>query len=68
MVGGRDAIFRLPGDKNLINDRVVLKFKKGAASSPNSDEKFPPRIIVDIVRTVSMLSKSYDCLITFENQ
>lgn len=33
MVGRWDAIFRLPGDKNLINDRVVLKFKKGAASS-----------------------------------
>lgn len=33
MVGRRDAIFRLPGDKNLINGRVVLKFKKGAAFS-----------------------------------
>lgn len=62
MVGRRDAIFRLPGDKNLINDRVVLKFKKGAASSLNSDEKLPRRIIADIVR-MSMLSKFHDRLV-----
>jgi len=49
IVGRRDAIFRLPGDKNLINDRVVLKFKKDAASSPNSDEKLLQRII-DVVK------------------
>lgn len=29
IVGRWDAIFRLPGDKNLINGHVVLKFKKG---------------------------------------
>lgn len=28
MVGRRDAILRLPGDKNVINERIAFQFEK----------------------------------------
>lgn len=51
----------------MINDYVVLKFKKSAVFSPNSVEKLLRRIIADIVR-MSMLPKSHDYLNISENR